>query len=46
VLKRLIPGYLTVDADSKGFAAFLEWANLDFIPDPRQRFVPIAPVRV
>jgi len=46
VLKRLIPGYLEVDADSKGFAAFLEWANLDYIPDQHQRFVPIAPVRV
>jgi predicted amidohydrolase/ribosomal protein S18 acetylase RimI-like enzyme len=46
VLKRLIPGYLEVDADSKGFAAFLEWANLDYVPDPRQRFVPVAPVRV
>ena len=46
VLKRLIPGYLTADADSKGFAAFLEWTNLDYVPDPQQRFVPIAPVRV
>ena len=46
VLKRLIPGYLTADADSKGFAAFLEWVNLDYVPDPRQRFVPVAPVRV
>ena len=46
VLKRLIPGYLNIDADSNGFAAFLEWANLDYIPDPRQRFVPVAPVRV
>lgn len=46
VLKRLIPGYLTADADSKGFAAFLEWANLDYVPDPRQRFVPVSPVRV
>jgi predicted amidohydrolase/ribosomal protein S18 acetylase RimI-like enzyme len=46
VLKRLIPGYLTADADSKGFAAFLEWVNLDYVPDPRQRFVPTAPVRV
>jgi predicted amidohydrolase/ribosomal protein S18 acetylase RimI-like enzyme len=46
VLKRLIPGYLSVDADSKGFAAFLEWSNLDYVPDPRQRFVPVAPVRV
>lgn len=46
VLKRLIPGYLTADADSKGFAAFLEWANLDYVPDARQRFVPVSPVRV
>jgi predicted amidohydrolase/ribosomal protein S18 acetylase RimI-like enzyme len=46
VLKRLIPGYLSVDADSKGFAAFLEWANLDYVPDPHQRFVPVSPVRV
>ena len=46
VLKRLIPGYMTADADSKGFAAFLEWPNLDYVPDPRQRFVPISPVRV
>ena len=46
VLKRLIPGYLTTDAASKGYAAFLEWVNLDFVPDPRQRFVPVAPMRV
>src|SRR5262249_12975741 len=46
VLKRLIPGYLTEDRDSNGYAAFLEWANLDFVPDPRQRFVPVSPVRV
>lgn len=46
VLKRLIPGYIEADADSRGFAAFLEWVNLDYVPDPRQRFVPVAPVRV
>src|SRR5262249_29554069 len=46
VLKRLIPGYLATDADSMGFAAFLEWVNLDYVPNPRQRFVPVAPVRV
>lgn len=46
VLKRLIPGYLTADAASRGYAAFLEWANLDYVPNPRQRFVPVAPVRV
>jgi predicted amidohydrolase/ribosomal protein S18 acetylase RimI-like enzyme len=46
VLKRLIPGYLTMDVESKGYAAFLEWANFDFVPKLRQRFVPVAPVRV
>jgi predicted amidohydrolase/ribosomal protein S18 acetylase RimI-like enzyme len=46
VLKRLIPDYLTADADSKGYAAFLEWANLDYVPDTHQRFLPVAPVRV
>src|SRR5262245_20273940 len=45
VLKRLIPGYLASDVDSMGFAAFLEWVNLDYVPNPRQRFVPVAPVR-
>src|SRR5205823_9596937 len=38
--------YMTSDADSKGYAAFLEWANLDYVPDPRARFVPVAPARV
>jgi len=46
VLKRLIPGYMATDCESKGYAAFLEWANLDYLPNPRQRFVPVAPVRV
>jgi len=46
VLKRLIPDYLSVDSASKGFAAFLEWVNLDYVPNPAQRFVPVAPVRV
>jgi predicted amidohydrolase len=46
VLKRLIPGYLTMDVESRGYAAFLEWANVDYVPNPGQRFVPISPVRV
>jgi predicted amidohydrolase/ribosomal protein S18 acetylase RimI-like enzyme len=46
VLKRLIPGYLAEDPDSQGYAAFLEWANLDYVPDPTKRFVPVAPLRV
>jgi GNAT superfamily N-acetyltransferase len=32
VLKRLIPNYLTSDIDSKGYATFLEWTNLDYVP--------------
>jgi predicted amidohydrolase/GNAT superfamily N-acetyltransferase len=46
VLKRLIPRYLNMDKESRGYAAFLEWANLDFTPNPHHRFVPVAPVRV
>ncbi len=46
VIKRLIPNYLSTDADSRGYAAFLEWANLDYVPDVRQRFMATAPVRV
>jgi predicted amidohydrolase/ribosomal protein S18 acetylase RimI-like enzyme len=46
VLKRLIPGYLAGDIESHGYAAFLEWVNLDFVPNPRQRFVPTSPARV
>jgi predicted amidohydrolase len=46
VLKRVIPNYLEADHGSNGYAAFLEWTNLDYVPDPRQRFVPVAPVRV
>lgn len=46
VLKRLIPGYMTMDAESRGYAAFLEWANVDYVPNVGQRFVPVAPVRV
>src|SRR4051812_43622980 len=45
VLKRLIPGYLT-DKESEGYAAFLEWSNLDYVPDSNRRFVSVAPVRV
>ena len=46
VLKRLIPGYLTMDVESRGYAAFLEWANVDYVPDPSKRFIQVSPVRV
>lgn len=32
VLKRLIPNYMMSDTQSAGFATFLEWTNLDFVP--------------
>jgi len=46
VLKRLLPNYMGSDAESRGYATFLEWTNLDFIPNPHQRITLIAPVRV
>ncbi|HET9155845.1 MAG TPA: bifunctional GNAT family N-acetyltransferase/carbon-nitrogen hydrolase family protein, partial [Myxococcaceae bacterium] len=45
VVKRIIPAYIA-DAHSGGFAAFLEWTNLDYVPARNTRFVPAAPVRV
>jgi len=46
VLKRLIPNYLTSDTDSMGYATFLEWTNLDYIPDRTQFYIRVAPVRI
>jgi predicted amidohydrolase/ribosomal protein S18 acetylase RimI-like enzyme len=46
VLKRLIPNYFPSDEHSKGYATFLEWTNLDYVPDAKQRLSAIAPVRV
>ncbi len=46
VLKRLIPNYLTGDEESKGYATFLEWANIDYVPDTTRKFIPSIPVRI
>jgi predicted amidohydrolase/ribosomal protein S18 acetylase RimI-like enzyme len=46
VLKRLIPNYFPADKASKGYATFLEWTNIDYVPDAKQRVSAIAPVRV
>ncbi|MEW5800416.1 MAG: bifunctional GNAT family N-acetyltransferase/carbon-nitrogen hydrolase family protein, partial [Bacteroidota bacterium] len=46
VLKRLIPDYLTSDAESRGYATFLEWTNLDYVPDTSRIFMPVQPARV
>jgi predicted amidohydrolase/ribosomal protein S18 acetylase RimI-like enzyme len=50
VLQQLIPDYLPGDTDSRGYATFLEWVNLDY--DPRKdtaggrMFRAVAPVRI
>lgn len=46
VLKRLIPNYMTSDEESKGYATFLEWTNLDYVPDLREQTVTTVPVRL
>ncbi len=46
VIKRLIPDYLKSDEESKGYATFLEWTNIDYVPDTTRKFVPSVPVRI
>lgn len=47
VLKRLIPNYLPSDSESRGYATFLEWTNLDHVPEARRRMMrSIEPVRL
>ncbi|MCA9605819.1 MAG: carbon-nitrogen hydrolase family protein, partial [Myxococcales bacterium] len=46
VLKRLIPDYFPSDSDSRGWATFLEWTNLDYVPDPAKRYQRVSNVRV
>lgn len=45
-LKRLLPGYMESDRESRGYATLLEWTNLDYVPDTTRKFVPVRPVRV
>ncbi len=46
VLKGLIPNYFPGDTASRGWAAFLEWANLDHVPGAHKRYHPIELVRL
>lgn len=46
VLKRLLPAYLEADTESRGHATLLEWTNIDYVPDPSRKFVPVRPVRI
>ena len=45
-LRGLIPDYLPSDKQSMGYATHLEWTNLDFVPDPNQRFQAVTRVRL
>lgn len=45
-LRGLIPDYFPSDVDSKGYATFLEWTNLDYVKDPNQRFQAVTRVRL
>ncbi|HXW04312.1 MAG TPA: GNAT family N-acetyltransferase [Vicinamibacterales bacterium] len=46
VLKRLLQNYLPADEDSRGWATFLEWSNLDYQPDPNRRLIAARRVRI
>jgi predicted amidohydrolase len=46
VIKRLISDYLKSDEESRGYATFLEWTNLDYVPDTSRKFIPTVPVRI
>lgn len=46
VLKRIIPDYLSSDEESKGYATFLEWTNLDYKPKSKRLTSQRFPVRI
>lgn len=48
VLRQLIPDYMPSDEASRGFATYLEWVNLDYVPEsgPERRYLRTAPVRL
>lgn len=46
VLKQLIPDYFPSDSESRGYATFLEWTNLDYTPRTRQHLRAVSPVRI
>jgi predicted amidohydrolase/GNAT superfamily N-acetyltransferase len=46
-LQGLIPDYFPSDTDSRGYATFLEWLNLDYQAGAKRRYHhPVEPVRV
>jgi predicted amidohydrolase/GNAT superfamily N-acetyltransferase len=45
-LQGLIPGYLPSDSESRGYATFLEWRNLEYREEPHKRYHAVAIQRV
>lgn len=45
-LRRLIPNYLPSDTDSRGYATFLEWVNLDYVKGTRRQYRAVTLVRI
>lgn len=45
-LKGLIPDYFPSDKASRGYATHLEWTNLDYVRDPRQKWHRVSQVRL
>lgn len=46
-LQSLIPNYLPSDSESRGYATFLEWVNLDHQPGAKRRYHhPVEPIRL
>jgi len=45
-IRRLIPNYFPSDEESRGYATFLEWINLDYSKDAKRRFRAVSLVRI
>ncbi len=45
-IRRVIKNYLPDDFESEGYALLLEWNNLDYIPETRERIVLMKKVRI
>jgi predicted amidohydrolase len=45
-LKRLIPKYMPVDQESRGYATFMAWTNHDYRADGKRQFLAVQNVRV
>ncbi len=45
-IRRLIPDYFPSDEESRGYATFLEWINLDYVKDQKRRFRAVSLMRI